>query len=144
MIGIRIFSLRHKRLVTSKPIGMSDNIRSTQIACAFDPINPNKKATTLDTLIANNPSLRANAIIDPIIFSVSPAKNRFYLYSQRECEADDRDIFNEKPTAEEMLSAQKGEEAKRIGEEAIIHTSIGVCWAYFFQFRDIKYKIDSI
>ena len=125
MVGVRIFSLLYKKLVISKPLGIADNLRHTQLACAFEPIQVGKKAMTMESLLANNPALRATDIIDPIIFTVAHNKNRFYLYSQRECNENDRDIFNEKPTAEEMLAAQKGEETKRIGEEAILHTSYG-------------------
>ena len=56
-------------------------------------------------------------------FLLFDVKNRFYIYSQRESKSIERDVFNEKPTAEEMLAAQKGDETKRIGDEAILHTS---------------------
>ena len=57
MIGIRIFSFAHKRIVTPKPIGVADNVRSTLLACGFDPICVAKKATNLDSLSASNPAL---------------------------------------------------------------------------------------
>lgn len=51
-------------------------------------------------------------------------------FSKREPEdtksADsDRDIFNEKPSKEEVMAATQAEGPKRVSDSAIIHTSMG-------------------
>lgn len=124
MLGIRMFSMAMKRLVGTKPVGIAENLRSTLLCCAFEEFK-SAKAKSLDSIMANNPNLRSQNVCDPVVFASAGDKNRFYLYSQRESMNVDRDVFNEKPTAEEMLAAQKGEEIKRIGTEAILHTSFG-------------------
>ena len=103
---------------------MAENLRVTNIQCAFDPIRSGKKVTSLDTLTADQ-SNAPKSVVDPVIFATSLVKNRFFLFTQRETSDKERDIYNEKPTAEEMLSAQKGEETRRIAEEATLHTSFG-------------------
>lgn len=53
-----------------------------------------------------------------------------FKFSKRESEdtksADsDRDIFNEKPSKEEVMAATQAEGPKRVSDSAIIHTSMG-------------------
>lgn len=53
-----------------------------------------------------------------------------FKFSKREPEdtksADsDRDIFNEKPSKEEVMAATQAEGPKRVSDSAIIHTSMG-------------------
>lgn len=124
MLGVRTFSLKYRTILGTKPTGVADNMRLFQIACAFAPLRTAKKVTSLDTLCSESGGQTA-AISDPLVFATSLRRNRFYIYSQRETSDKERDIFNEKPTAEEMLAAQKGEETKRIGDEATLHTSFG-------------------
>ena len=131
MLGIRMFSMRMKRLIGTKPVGVAENLRNTLLCCAFEEFK-SAKAKTIDTIVANNPNLRSQNVIDPCIFASAGIKNRFYIYSQRESMNVDRDVFNEKPTAEEMLAAQKGEDTKRIGTEAILHTSFGDIYIKLF------------
>lgn len=37
----------------------------------------------------------------------------------------DRDVFNEKPSKEEVMAATQAEGPKRVSDSAIIHTSMG-------------------
>lgn len=85
-------------------------------------------------------------ISDPTLYSTSYKRNRFYCFSNRyfeETTSDemgggktvikDRDIFNEKPSREEALSAtditDRGQieppSRKQVYESAIIHTTLG-------------------
>lgn len=59
-----------------------------------------------------------------------PDQDFFFKFSKREPEdtksADsDRDIFNEKPSKEEVMAATQAEGPKRVSDSAIIHTSMG-------------------
>lgn len=54
----------------------------------------------------------------------------FFQFTKREPEdtksADsDRDVFNEKPSKEEVMAATQAEGPKRVSDSAIIHTSMG-------------------
>ncbi|KAL0585602.1 hypothetical protein ABG067_004744 [Albugo candida] len=69
--------------------------------------------------------------VDPTLFCTSYKKNRFYLFSTREPAEEDeddtsigRDVFNEKPTMEELQVASESS-SKVMGDTIIIHTTIG-------------------
>lgn len=81
-----------------------------------------------------------SGVNDPTLFCTSYKKNRFYCFSNRYFEEDvtegeggelikDRDIFNEKPTREEMMAAveieQQQQQQKELFENATIHTTMG-------------------
>jgi peptidylprolyl isomerase domain and WD repeat-containing protein 1 len=66
---------------------------------------------------------------DPIVFATAHKKQRFYLFSRREpTDADDdedgRDVFNEKPTAEDLEGA-KQQVVQSLGTEAKVTTTLG-------------------
>lgn len=78
---------------------------------------------------SENPVLQ-NIQADPTIVCTSFKKNRFYMFTKREPEdtksADsDRDVFNEKPSKEEVMAATQAEGPKRVSDSAIVHTSMG-------------------
>lgn len=78
-------------------------------------------------------------VSDPTLFCSSYKKNRFYCFSNRYFEEDvtegeggelikDRDIYNEKPTREEMMAAieiEQQQKQKLVFENATIHTTMG-------------------
>ena len=56
---------------------------------------------------ASNPTLDAMKS-DPILFATAFKKNRFYLFTSRDMNQNpdiDRDIFNERPSKEDIISA---------------------------------------
>jgi len=68
---------------------------------------------------------------DPIIFALAHKKQRFYQFSRREPadpegddDGDGRDVFNEKPTAEDLESA-KTQTVQSLGTEAKVTTTLG-------------------
>jgi len=71
---------------------------------------------------------------DPCLFATAFKKRRFYIFSSREPtetvgggeDGDDtgRDVFNEKPTAEEQV-AVFAESKKALGQEAVLRTTLG-------------------
>jgi len=80
-----------------------------------------------------------SGIADPTLYCTAYKKNRFYCFSNRHFEEDttegeggelikDRDIFNEKPTREEVMAAieiERQEQPKSSLESATIHTTMG-------------------
>jgi len=74
---------------------------------------------------------------DPIIFATAHKKQRFYLFTRREPadpEGDDidgRDVFNEKPTAEDLEGA-KQQTVQSLGTEAKLTTTLGDIYIKLF------------
>ena len=75
---------------------------------------------------------------DPTIFVTAYKKNRFYLFTKREAEdtkngENERDIFNEKPTKEEIVAATEESTMSRLATTAVIHTTVGdiVCSLFY-------------
>lgn len=80
-----------------------------------------------------------SGVSDPMLFCTAYNKNRFYCFSHRYFEEDtaegengeiikDRDIFNEKPKREEIMSAVELEienSGSKTFENGIIHTTMG-------------------
>jgi peptidylprolyl isomerase domain and WD repeat-containing protein 1 len=78
-----------------------------------------------------------SGVSDPTLYCTSYKKNRFYCFSNRYFEEDsghdeagecikDRDIYNEKPTREEVMAAIEIEQQQKIlNDNATIHTTMG-------------------
>ncbi|KAJ7351668.1 Peptidylprolyl isomerase domain and WD repeat containing protein 1 [Desmophyllum pertusum] len=85
---------------------------------------------------SENPSLQTTGP-DPMLFCTASKKNRFYVFSTRQPNLSgesDRDVFNEKPSRDEILAATQGSEGiKKLPEEATLHTTMG----------DITFKLFS-
>ncbi|KAG8010448.1 Peptidylprolyl isomerase domain and WD repeat-containing protein 1 [Nibea albiflora] len=87
-------------------------------------------APTVEMTGVRQPRLE-NVEPDPTIFCTAFKKNRFYMFTKREPEGheerrpSDRDIFNEKPSKEEVMAATQAEGPKRVSDSAIIHTTMG-------------------
>jgi peptidylprolyl isomerase domain and WD repeat-containing protein 1 len=76
---------------------------------------------------------------DPLLLTCAYGKQRLYLFTPREPEdADDvgasRDVFNEKPTADELVPIEDdgGAAAATLPRGAIIHTTRGDIWVRLF------------
>lgn len=72
-----------------------------------------KNAVTLEMEASENPTL-ASITPDPTLFCTAFKKNRFYMFSRRgpddiKSQDADRDIFNEKPSKEDIISATEGQ-----------------------------------
>ncbi|KAA0183500.1 Peptidylprolyl isomerase domain and WD repeat-containing protein 1 [Fasciolopsis buskii] len=80
------------------------------------------------------------AALNPVLVSTAFKKNRIYLFTNREPHdikadgdtvttgsATERDVFNEKPTKEEVLAATRDSAtaASRLAGSAILHTTLG-------------------
>jgi len=76
-------------------------------------------------------NLSANSKYDPTLFCTSFKKQRFYMFTKREPKENDghdqlsggRDVFNERPTKEELSLASKP--TRRVAKNVTIHTSKG-------------------
>ncbi|KAK2490492.1 hypothetical protein MC885_019822 [Smutsia gigantea] len=127
MLGIKVINIETNRCV--RILGKQENIRVMQLALFQGIAKKHRAATTIEMKASENPVLQ-NIQADPTIVCTSFKKNRFYMFTKREPEdtksADsDRDVFNEKPSKEEVMAATQAEGPKRVSDSAIIHTSMG-------------------
>jgi peptidylprolyl isomerase domain and WD repeat-containing protein 1 len=78
---------------------------------------------------SENPTMEMNRP-DPTLFCTAHKKNRFYMFTRREPEDAknqecDRDVFNEKPSKEDIISSTEATNMQKIYDTAIIHTALG-------------------
>ncbi|CAB3257923.1 unnamed protein product [Arctia plantaginis] len=127
MLGVKIVNLVTNRCVAM--IGKPENLRPLHLALFQGRTNQSKVATTLEMEGSENPTL-LNVKTDPTLFCTAYKKNRFYMFSRRSPDDikspdADRDIFNEKPSKEDIISATEGQGVQRLYEQAVLHTSLG-------------------
>lgn len=129
MLGVKIWNWKTNRLL--KSLGKEEtNFRPLSISL-FQGLIYEKVIRKF-----NSDSLESG-VSDPTLYCTSYKKNRFYCFSNRYFEENvtegesgeiikDRDIFNEKPSREEITAAVSIEEAQKIiFENATIHTTMG-------------------
>lgn len=125
-----------------KMIGKGENFRplSLDIHQQIPDTKTSKCAITPEMATANNPTLEQATHSDPTIFCTGFRKNRFYMFTKREPDdtamnssedgvltGQERDVFNEKPSREDIIAATTSESAtgQKLSENAIIHTTMG-------------------
>ncbi|KAI7792990.1 peptidylprolyl isomerase domain and WD repeat-containing protein 1 [Triplophysa rosa] len=127
MLGIKVINVETNRCV--RILGKQENIRVVHLALFQGVAKAMQAAPTIEMKASDNPALQ-NHDPDPTIFCTAFKKNRFYMFTKREPEdtksaESDRDIFNEKPSKEEVMAATQAEGPKRVSDSAIIHTTMG-------------------
>ncbi|KAJ9074160.1 Peptidyl-prolyl cis-trans isomerase cyp15 [Entomophthora muscae] len=128
MLGIKIINLVSNKVVAL--LGKSEPHRFLNLGL-YQGAPEKKRGVTLAMMSANNPLLQESEHIDPSLFCTSYKRNRFYIFTQRdpnsgEDQKADRDIFNEKPTREEVtIAAQGSKKGNGLGHSAVIHTTEG-------------------
>ncbi|NWR43221.1 PPWD1 protein, partial [Regulus satrapa] len=127
MLGIKVINVETNRC--TRILGKQENIRMMQLALFQGVAKKHRAAITIEMKASENPVLQ-NIQADPTVICTAFKKNRFYMFTKREPEdtksADsDRDVFNEKPSKEEVMAATQAEGPKRVSDSAIIHTSMG-------------------
>lgn len=130
MLGIKIVNLTTNRVATM--LGKMENARFMNVAM-LQRSTTSRAALTLEMHTSENPGLTADGFTDPILFATALKKNRFYLFTRFEPEwtkdenvnSSDRDVFNEKPSKEELVSATEDSSSARVAASAIIHTTMG-------------------
>jgi peptidylprolyl isomerase domain and WD repeat-containing protein 1 len=84
---------------------------------------------------------------DPTLVVAAYQKNRFYLFSCRSPRDlssvdNDRDVFNEKPSKEDIISATEEKGAPRLYQSATIHTTLGD--VHLELFPKVKYSVTTL
>lgn len=127
MLGVKVVNLKTNRCV--RVLGKPENARFLHLALFQGTANKPKAAITAAMEASDNPILK-NILFDPTLFCTAFKKNRFFMFTSRE-PADtkggdnDRDVFNEKPSKEELVSATQDTSYTRISDNAVIFTTLG-------------------
>ncbi|XP_056592391.1 peptidylprolyl isomerase domain and WD repeat-containing protein 1 [Triplophysa dalaica] len=127
MLGIKVINVETNRCV--RILGKQENIRVVHLSLFQGVAKAMQAAPTIEMKASDNPALQSQDP-DPTIFCTAFKKNRFYMFTKREpvdtkSAESDRDIFNEKPSKEEVMAATQAEGPKRVSDSAIIHTTMG-------------------
>ena len=132
MIGVKIVNWQTNKC--PRLLAKGENLRPLSLSLYQDIPNRKAKANlTAEMKAADNPNLES-CQPDPTLFVTAFKKNRFYLFSRRNPEsssslegsvAGDRDVFNEKPSREDMLAATETVTQERLYEYCCLHTSMG-------------------
>ncbi|KAL5021677.1 hypothetical protein ScPMuIL_000832 [Solemya velum] len=127
MLGVKVINLHTNRCM--RTLGKPENARFVQIGLFQGSGKKVNVAADIETAAADNPLLH-NITVDPTLFCSAFKKNRFYLFTRREADdtksADsERDVFNERPSKEELVSATQDASYTRVSESCIIHTTMG-------------------
>ncbi|CAG8444879.1 5545_t:CDS:10 [Acaulospora morrowiae] len=92
---------------------------------------PKKKAfVTLAMAASDNPLMKESESTDPTLFCTAFKRNRFFMFTTREPDAHDshkgdRDVYNEKPSREEQTVASATPTKQKLGNTAILRTTLG-------------------
>ncbi|XP_064088885.1 peptidylprolyl isomerase domain and WD repeat-containing protein 1-like isoform X3 [Macrobrachium nipponense] len=127
MLGVKVVNLFTNRLV--RTIGKPENLRILNLALFQGKVKKNKGTITMEMEASDNPALDS-VKADPTLVATAFRKNRFYLFTRRDATDTksvdtDRDVFNEKPSKEDIIAATEQGGGQRLYETAIIHTSLG-------------------
>jgi len=107
-----IFGVKVVNLVTNtltRFLGKPENMRILCLSLFQGRVKKPISTTSVELEAADNPTLD-NVGSDPTLFCTSYKKNRFYMFTRRDYgkmsnDTADRDVFNEKPSKEEIISA---------------------------------------
>lgn len=127
ILGVKVVNLYTNKLV--RTIGKPENFRLQQLALFQGRVKKHQSTLTIEQEAAENPNLDSD-LPDPTLVVTAFKKNRFYLFTTRDATSAratdaDRDVFNEKPSKEDIIAATDNTDGQRIFETATIHTSMG-------------------
>ena len=116
MLGIKLINTSSNTCV--KIFAKDERIRPLHLALYQGTVET--KIRTIEMAASDNPLLAQAGVIDPILFASAHQSHRFYLFGNTA--SDDRDAYNEKPTAQvtqtEITSTDRA-------TSATLHTSAG-------------------
>uniref|UniRef100_A0A914I6V2 peptidylprolyl isomerase n=1 Tax=Globodera rostochiensis TaxID=31243 RepID=A0A914I6V2_GLORO len=133
-LGITVFNLVTDKVV--RRIGLGENLRFIGVTlCRAVPSVTEKlqgAATSVRVEAADNPNLRISEP-DPMLVACAHRSNRFYLFTNVEPYAEEadgsthtRDVYNEKPLNEDMITAVEEEAPQsKLCNRAIVYTTFG-------------------
>jgi len=128
LLGIKVVNTVTKKV--SRLLGQREHLRPLALALFQGrPKSMSCTATTTEMEASDNPAFN-DLGTDPTLVTTAYKKNRFYLFTNRSSKDlssvdNDRDVFNEKPSKEDIISATEEKGAPRLYQNATIHTTVG-------------------
>ncbi|XP_022710991.1 peptidylprolyl isomerase domain and WD repeat-containing protein 1-like [Varroa jacobsoni] len=123
LLGIKVVNLITNRCV--RILGKGEALRPLAIALYQGVPGKQQKMVTVESAAAENPALQ-EVDSDPTLVCSAYKKNRFYLYTKRiPGEDEEREVFNEKPSKEDIVAATEMSSRSNLASNAVIHTSMG-------------------
>jgi len=128
LMGIKMVNLKTRKV--SRLLGAREHLRTLNLALFQGRVKSlSGTANTTAMEASENPAL-SDLGTDPTLVTTSYKKNRFYLFSDRASKDlssvdNDRDVFNEKPSKEDIIAATEEKGAPRLYSSATIHTTVG-------------------
>ena len=128
LIGIKIVNIVTKSV--SRLLAQREHLRTVNLALFQGrPKSVSGTANTAEIEASDNPSLLDKGT-DPTLVTTAHKKNRFYLFTNRSSKdissvENDRDVFNEKPSKDDIIAAAEEKGPPRLYQNATIHTTVG-------------------
>jgi len=128
LMGIKMVNLTTRKV--SRLLGAREHLRPLNLALFQGRVKSlSGTANTAEMEGSENPAL-SDLGTDPTLVCSSYKRNRFYLFTDRASKDlssvdNDRDVFNEKPSKEDIIAATEEKGAPRLYSSATIHTTIG-------------------
>jgi len=124
MLGIKMVNVHSNRCV--KILGKREHVRFVNIALYQGC--PQKKSSnlTIEMQASDNPAFESS-VSEPTLICSGYKKNRFYIFDKSEPDQDnsDRDVFNEKPSRDEIIAATQETGPKKLSDMVVMHTTLG-------------------
>jgi len=131
LVGIKIVDTTSHRVVRTIGGGDASQNRFLSIAvCGVDAKLDKQMELARNNSKSNKAVDRSEGAADrdkdPMIICTARDKKRFFVFNKFESEGDERDVFNEPPDAEDMITGSGlGASNKQLGKEAVLRTSVG-------------------
>ncbi|RDB17983.1 Peptidyl-prolyl cis-trans isomerase cyp15 [Hypsizygus marmoreus] len=129
LLGIKVLNVVTNRVV--RILGKDEAVRWMNLSL-YQGAPAKKGVTTMAMAASANPILATKAQRDPTLFCTGYKRQRFYLFTRSEPEdtkLGERDVFNERPTRDELNVATAAPTAKGgpspLADSATIHTTFG-------------------
>ncbi|XP_003740883.1 peptidylprolyl isomerase domain and WD repeat-containing protein 1 [Galendromus occidentalis] len=123
LLGVKVVNLVTNKCV--RILGKCESLRPLAIALYQGIPGSKQKSVTAESQAAENPALQ-DVCCDPTLVCSAFRKHRFYLFSNRvPGEDEEREMFNEKPSKEDIVAATETSSKSNLASNAVIHTSVG-------------------
>ncbi|KAL7267971.1 Peptidyl-prolyl cis-trans isomerase cyp15 [Rhizina undulata] len=125
LTGIKVLNTVTNKLI--RQYGKEESFRPLHLAL-YQGAPLKKSLITVEMAASSNPLLEEAEARDPMLFATGHHKGRFYMFTNdSSASKSERDIFNEKPTKDQVAGTSKDveREVKESGNAAVIHTTYG-------------------
>jgi len=128
LLGVKVVNIVTKSV--SRLLAQREHLRTINIALFQGrPKSLSCTANTTEIEASDNPSLTSLGT-DPTLVTTAFKKNRFYLFTNRSSKDtsavdNERDVFNEKPSKDDIIAATEEKGPPRLYQNATIHTTVG-------------------